>query len=79
MNKGKAKMDYKNLFIDKSEEELKILYEQYEEWCVSGVLGETELGLIRDQYYEMGLNAPLIVIERDRLKAIAVKWYSNNS
>lgn len=69
-------MEYSNLFLDKSEEELKILYEQYIAWSKTGILGDNELGKIRDQYCEMNVNAPLVLLENDILKEIAKKWYA---
>lgn len=68
-------MEYKNLFLDKTENELNTLYEQYLEWNKLGVLGDNELGQIRDMYCEMDFNAPLTVLELDLLRVIAKYWY----
>ena len=68
-------MEYKNLFLEKSEKELNTLYEQYLEWNKLGVLGDNELGKIRDMYCEMDFNAPLTVLELDLLRTIAKCWY----
>ncbi len=70
-------MEYKNLFLDKTEKELEKLYEQYLEWSKSGMLGDNELGKIHDMYCDMGLNAPLISLELDLLRVIAKYWYVN--
>lgn len=68
-------MEYKNLFLEKSEKELNTLYGQYLEWNKLGVLGDNELGKIRDMYCEMDFNAPLTVLELDLLRTIAKYWY----
>lgn len=68
-------MEYKNLFLDKSEKELNTLYEQYLEWNKMGMLGDNELGEIRDIYCTMGFNAPLLAMELDLLRTIAKHWY----
>lgn len=68
-------MEYKNLFLEKTEKELSTLYEQYLEWNKLGVLGDNELGKIRDMYCEMDFNAPLTVLELDLLRTIAKYWY----
>lgn len=70
-------MEYKNLFLNKNEEELEKLYEQYLEWNRSGVLGDNDLGKIRDMYCEMGFNAPLMSLELDLLRVVAKYWYVN--
>ena len=70
-------MEYRNLFLDKTENELEKLYEQYLEWNKSGILGDNELGKIRDEYCEMGFNAPLTSLELDLLRTIAKYWYVN--
>lgn len=68
-------MEYKNLFLEKTEQELNTLYEQYLQWNKLGVLGDNELGKIRDMYCEMDFNAPLTVLELDLLRTIAKCWY----
>jgi hypothetical protein len=68
-------MEYRNLFLEKTNDELKKLYEQYLEWNRLGVLGDNELGKIRDMYCEMDFNAPLTVLELDLLRTIAKIWY----
>lgn len=66
---------YRNYFSEKSEDELRLLYKQYLEWLESGSLGDNELGEIRDKYFEMGLSAPLTIIELDLLREVAKYWY----
>ena len=68
-------MEYRNLFLEKTNDELKKLYEQYLEWNKLGVLGDNELGKIRDMYCEMDFNAPLTVLELDLLRTITKIWY----
>lgn len=42
----------KNPFKNKTDEELKVLYEQYKEFQKTGVIPDNELGKIRDELYE---------------------------
>ena len=70
------KLEYKNLFLEKTENELEKLYEQYLEWNKLGVLEDNELGKIRDIYCEINFNSPLTVLELDLLKAIAKYWHT---
>lgn len=62
--------------MEKTEKELEKLYEQYLEWNKLGVLGDNELGKIRDIYCEINYNSPLTALEFDLLKAIAKYWYT---
>lgn len=68
-------MEYKNLFLEKTEKELEKLYEQYLEWNKLGMLVDNELGKIRDMYCEMDFNAQLTVLELDLLRTITKHWY----
>ena len=70
-------MEYRNLFLEKTEKELEQLYEQYLDWNKTGVLDDNELGKIRNMYCGMGLNAPLVSLELDLLRTIAKHWYVN--
>lgn len=42
----------KNPFKNKTDEELKVLYEQYKEFQKTGVIPDNELGKIRDELCE---------------------------
>ena len=70
-------MEYKNLFLEHSKDELRSLYEQYIEWCNTAIIPNNELGKLRDEYCEMiGSNA-LLMMEIDLLRVIAKCWYDN--
>ena len=66
-------MAYSNLFLDKTDEELEILYEQYLEWCDTAIIPDNELGKIRDMYC-MAIPNALLVMELDLLREIAKRW-----
>lgn len=71
---------YKNLFKEKIESELILLYKQFLDFEKSGVISsDVELGKIRDQYcvwFDSG--SPLVSLERDLLHTIADIWYEKN-
>ena len=69
---------YKNVFEEKTENELLKLYKQFLDFVNSGVISsDKELGKIRDQYCDMfDSGSPLVALERDLLHAIADEWYN---
>lgn len=66
-----------NLFANLSNEELRILYSQYEEWCESGYIQNNELGKYRDKYIDQYSTSGLHIMELHLLRAIAGKWVKN--
>lgn len=69
---------YKNLFEDKTEEELTLLYEQFLESEKIGYIPDNALGEIRNQYCEFFESNILYMIQNDLLKAIAKLWYEHH-
>lgn len=66
-----------NLFKNKTDEELKLCFEQFQEWEKTGVIPDNELGKIRDFYFEKIGMAWHTVCLTDLLKAIAYRWIEN--
>ena len=64
-----------NIFSSKTDKELLALYEQFVEWNETGVLGDNELGKIRDQYCAKYTNS-LLLVQIDLLKEISKRWYN---
>ena len=63
-----------NLFANKTDEELKIYFEQYLEWEKTGIIPDNELGKMRDAYFEkLGVGWHTICMI-DLLKTIAYRW-----
>lgn len=72
------KKSMENLFENKTDEELKIYFKQFQEWEKTGAIPDNELGKIRDAYFEnfgMGWHTVCIM---DLLKTIAERWVNNN-
>lgn len=65
---------YRNVFKDKDDKELKMLYGQYLEWERTGVIGK-ELGEICNLYYKWLDSNPLDMMQYHLLHAIADLWY----
>jgi len=72
-------MDYLNLFINKTHTELKLLYNQYLEWCDTAIISDNELGKIRDIYCEKLDSSALLIMELDLLREIAKRWGRSHS
>lgn len=67
-----------NLFENKTDKELKIYFEQFQEWEKTGSIPDNELGKIRDVYFEkfgMGWHT---VCMMDLLRMIAFRWLKNS-
>lgn len=67
-----------NLFKNKTDEELKVYFEQFQEWEQAGVIPDNELGKIRDAYFDkfgMGWHT---VCMMDLLRTIAFRWSKNS-
>lgn len=71
---------YRNLFSDKTEKELVILYEQFLEFEKTGFIPEeTELAGIRDEYYKQFGPSSLPMIQFDLLHTISAVWYEKKN
>lgn len=70
---------HKNLFEEKSNYELRILYEQYLKFEKIGVIEGDELSKIRDEYLECFESSGniLLIVERDLLHVISDRWYKD--
>lgn len=64
----------KNLFEDKTEEELKMYFEQFQAWETLGIITDDELGDMRDDYIKQLGNEWRTIFIIDLLKAIAFRW-----
>lgn len=66
-----------NLFENKTDEELKVYFNQFQEWERTGVILDNELGEMRDAYFDkLGVvwhTACMI----DLLRTIAFRWAKN--
>lgn len=68
---------YKNLFKEKTESELILLYKQFLESEESGGIPDNELGKIRDEYCKRQTNGVLMMI-LDLTRTVADKWYADH-
>lgn len=68
---------YKNLFEEKTESELILLYKQFLESEESGKISDNELGKIRDEYCGRQTNGVLMMI-MDLTRTVADLWYSKH-
>lgn len=68
---------YKNLFEEKTESELILLYKQFLESEESGGIPDNELGKIRDEYCGRQTNGVLMMI-MDLTRTVADLWYSKH-
>lgn len=67
---------YKNLFKDKSFQELIDMYPEYKKWSKTGIINDASIfASMRDAYCEMIYANPLVAMELDYLKAIAEAAY----
>lgn len=66
---------YKNLFKEKTESELTLLYKQFLEAEENGGIPDNELGKIRDEYCGRQTNGVLMMI-MDLTRTVADLWYS---
>ena len=69
--------EYRNIFKEKNDEELRRLYGQFLEWEKTGVIVGKELGEIRDLYCKWFNSNPLGMIQYDLLHTMADLWYCN--
>ncbi len=67
-------MMMENLFESKTDEELRMYFEQFQEWEKTGVLPDNELGKMRDIYFErLGMSWQMTCMLH-MLKTIAFRW-----
>lgn len=64
----------KNPFKNKTDEELKVLYEQYKEFQKTGVIPDNELGKIREELYEKLNSGWHVMMMQYLLEVIAERW-----
>ena len=64
----------KNPFKKKTDEELKVLYEQYKEFQKTGVIPDNELGKIKDELYEKLNSGWHVMMMQYLLEVIAERW-----
>lgn len=64
----------KNPFENKTDEELKVLYEQYKEFQKTDVIPDNELGEIRDELYAKLSVGWKIIMMQYLLETIAKRW-----
>lgn len=66
-----------NLFEDKTDEELKVYYNQFLEWEKTGVILDNELGKMRDAYFDKFGGFWNTVCMIDLLRTIVFRWTKN--
>lgn len=64
----------RNPFKDKTDEELKILYKQYQEFQKTGVIPDNELGKVRDELCEKVNAGWHVLMMHYLLKIIGDRW-----
>lgn len=64
----------KNPFENKTDEELKVLYEQYKEFQKTGLIPDNELGKIRDKLYEKVKSGWHVMMMQYLLEVVAERW-----
>lgn len=69
--------EYKNLFKEKTESELILLYKQFLEAEENGGIPDNELGKIRDEYCSLQTNGILMMI-LDLTRTVADLWYGDH-
>lgn len=66
-----------NLFEDKTDEELKVYFNQFKEWERTGLIPDNELGEIRDGYFDKFGGCWHTECRMDLLRTIAFRWEKN--
>lgn len=69
---------YKNLFKEKTESELILLYKQFLESEENNGIPDNKLGEIRDEYCKRQTNGVLMMI-LDLTRVIADRWYAHQN
>lgn len=66
-----------NLFENKKDEQLKVYFNQFQEWERTGVIPDNELGEMRDAYFDkLGVGWHTVCMI-DLLRTIAFRWEKN--
>lgn len=66
-----------NLFLDKTDEELKMYFEQFQAWEMLGIITDDELKEICNLYTKKLGDKYRTIFITDLLKAIAFRWLEN--
>lgn len=66
-----------NIFKEKTEEELIVLYGQFLEFENLGYIPDNELGKIRDKYFEWYDAMTLMALQVDLLRAVSDMWFKH--
>lgn len=69
--------EYRNIFKEKTEEELIVLYKQFLESEKLGYIPDNELGQIRDEYWEYFKTNMLLMLQIDLMHTISDLWFKN--
>lgn len=69
----------KNLFMNKTDQELVVLYQQFLKSEKEMGIPDNELGKIRDRYLEMHNKNGLLMMILDLARAISDRWYSDKT
>ena len=68
--------EYRNIFKEKTDDELTTIYAQFIESEKTGYIGNNELGIIRDEYWEYFEANTLFSLQTDLLHVITDRWYA---
>ena len=68
----------KNPFENKTDEELKVLYEQYKDFQKTGIIPDNELGKIRDELCKKVNSGWHVIMMQHLLEVIAERWLDEN-
>lgn len=69
--------EYRNIFKEKTEEELIVLYKQFLESEKLGYIPDNELGQIQDEYWEYFKTNMLLMLQIDLMHTISDLWFKN--
>lgn len=70
---------YRNIFKEKTEDELVLLYKQLLEFDNLGYIPDNELGIIRDEYFEYFKTNTIWVMQIDLMRTISDLWFKNKN
>lgn len=70
---------YRNIFKEKTEDELALLYKQLLESDNLGYIPDNELGTIRDEYFEYFKTNTIWVMQIDLMRTISDLWFKNKN
>lgn len=70
--------EFENPFLDMNDIDLVRIYDDYEEWCRTGIIREgTGLAALRDQYNEAFGPSSIVAMEHDFLLECTKRFYAN--